>query len=135
MHRETVVPRWGTATETAILDLVLVGDDGDAQAVDVVITHPLSAQNVRAAAVKDGEAARRAEVRKHTRYPGTGLIPAALEIQGRPGEELQAFVRTRAAHMDTAGRAVFIQDTWQLLAVTLQRANAAALDAAGAKIL
>ncbi len=53
-------------------------------------------------------------------------------MQGRPGEELLRFLRIRANGMEEARRAVFLQEAWQTIAATLQRANAAALDASAA---
>ncbi len=134
VHKEQAVPKWTTTTTTAILDLVLAAECGQTLAVDVVVTHPVSSHNLTQAGAKDGAAACKAERRKHIRYPGPGLTAAALEVYGRPGEELQGFVRARAGAMPEPERAVFVQTAWQLIAATLQKANAAALDAAGASV-
>ncbi len=100
----------------------------------MVVSHPLSIHNTPASSARGGAAASNAETRKHRRYPGAGLVAAALEVQGRPGEELLRFLRIRANGMEEARRAVFLQEAWQTIAATLQRANAAALDASAASL-
>ena len=87
-------------TEHAVLDLEYVDEDGR-HWVDVTVRHPAagSAAYVRAAARKDGEASRRAEREKHTRYPGPRLTPFAVELPGRLGAEARLWLLSQVRRL------------------------------------
>ena len=75
-------------TEQAVLDIRYQDLDGR-RWVDVSVRHPGAgnASEVSAAAGRDGEAARRGERAKHTRYPGDRLTAFVVESSGRVGGE------------------------------------------------
>lgn len=90
---EQRVPTWDRLSdqgvlERAILDVQYQDDDGT-RWVDGSIRHPAAGTvaHVRLAARRDGEASRRGERDKHTRYPGDRLVPFVLETGGRVGAE------------------------------------------------
>jgi hypothetical protein len=58
----------------------------------------------------------------------------AWEAEGRPGEELEAFVRGLFRHRPISEQGVLASRAWQRLSATLQRGNAALLAAAGARL-
>ena len=90
---EQRVPAWDRLnsqgeTERAVLDLQYQDEDGT-RWIDGSIRHPAAgtAAHVRLAARRDGEASRRGERDKHTRYPGDRLVPFVVEVGGRTGAE------------------------------------------------
>ena len=93
--------------------------------------NPLSVESQRAAAVKDGEAAKRGEQDKHRRYPGPFLTPVVLETFGRPGEAAMHWVKSLHNNCPVGQRALLSQETWQRLSSVLQRGNVALLSSAG----
>ena len=82
--------------ERAILDIEYPAEDGRLW-LDVTMRHPAAgcAAGVNAAARKDGEASRRGEREKHSRYPGDRLIPFAVECGGRLGGEARNWLRSQ----------------------------------------
>ncbi|CAK0863374.1 unnamed protein product [Prorocentrum cordatum] len=62
---------------------------------------------------------------KHRRYPGPGLVAAALETGGRMGHEFRAFLRAKAPTDER--RTASLADVRQRLATALQRGVAAML--------
>lgn len=109
---EQRVPAWDRLdgdghTERAVLDLQYQDEDG-ARWIDGSIRHPAagSAAHVQLAARRDGEASRRGERDKHTRYPGDRLVPFVLEVGGRVGAEgrhwLRSLTRDLPADQQTA---------------------------------
>ena len=88
------------AVERAVLDLEYQADDGRLW-LDVSIRHSAagSTTEVAAAARRDGEAARRGEREKHTRYPGDRLVPFVVESGGRLGGEARQWLRTHVAQL------------------------------------
>ena len=81
----------------------------------------LTPKHARARA--NGVAARERERQKHRRYPGPGLVAAAIETGGRCGRELSAFLKEHAPR-DPALRPLALQDVRQGLATALARGNA-----------
>ena len=77
-----------------------------------------------ARARKAGVAARERECHKHRKYPGPGLVAAALETGGRFGRELLAFIKEHAPQ-DHAMRPLALVDVRQRLGTALARGNAA----------
>eukprot|EP00975_Prorocentrum_lima_P016043 3408667-Prorocentrum_lima.AAC.1 len=67
--------------------------------VDVSITDPLTvtASELCLHARQAGSEARTRERRKHARYPGPGLCAGAMDVGGRFGCELDAFLRSHAS--------------------------------------
>ena len=121
---EQRVPAWdrrarssqGEAIEHAVLDIQYADHDGDYW-IDVSIRHPAAgdATNLRNAAKRDGEASRRGEREKHTRYPGQRLIPFIVETPGRIGAEARFWLLSQirelpddiqARELDRAYRAI-----------------------------
>lgn len=127
---EQHIPGWDRATsqgiEHAVLDVVLVSATGRV-AVDVSVAEATSSDDrtSRARARADGAAAREREQEKHRRYPGPGLVAAALETGGRMGKELRGFLRAQAATDER--RASSLRDIRQRLTTALQRGVAAML--------
>jgi hypothetical protein len=86
--------------ERAILDLEYQADDGRIW-LDISARHPAagSTSELATAARRDGEAARRGEREKHTRYPGDRLVPFVLECGGRLGGEARQWLRCHVAQL------------------------------------
>ena len=82
-------------TERAVLDLEYQAEDGRLW-LDISVRHPAAGNTseVATAARRDGEAARRGEREKHTRYPGDRLVPFVLECGGRLGGEARQWLRS-----------------------------------------
>ena len=80
--------------EQAILDIEYQDVDGR-RWVDVSVRDPAAgnASELSAAARRDGEAARRGERAKHTRYPGDRLTAFVVETSGRVGAEARQWLR------------------------------------------
>ena len=126
---EQRIPQWDRETDEgtqhAVLDVIVCPPGGrvaiDVSVVDVLAVTPAEA---RARARTNGAAARDRERQKHRRYPGAGLVAAAIETGGRFGRELQAFLR-ESAPADVPGRSTALTDIRQRLAAALWRGNAA----------
>ena len=132
--------------ERAILDLRLEAPpDAPVTYVDTKVTHPCAASFLAGAAAEDGYAARQAEAGKHTRYRPNPrvrgrLVPLAVEIYGRLGEEGLRFLRKAAgracartstlAVLGEEGPPVVLGAWLERQSVALQKNNAAALKAA-----
>ncbi|CAK0801548.1 unnamed protein product, partial [Prorocentrum cordatum] len=136
---EQACPRWnrvraGGTMERADLDVVLPHDPVssgplaiDVSAVEVTTPDPgLAAARSR----RDGQAAADRERTKHQRYPGGGLLAAALETGGRWGSEFRRWAK--AAAPEGLRRAEALADLRQSLAAALQRGVAAQLLAGAA---
>ena len=83
-----------------MLDVEYQADDGRMW-LDISVRHPAagSTSEVTAAAKRDGEAARRGEREKHTRYPGDRLVPLVVESGGRLGGEARQWLRALVAQL------------------------------------
>ena len=125
---EQRIPQWDKETEEgtqlAVLDLVFCPAGGRV-AVDVSVVNVLAAEEAvaRTRARANGVAARDRERQKHRRYPGTGLVAAAVETGGRLGRELIAFIKEHAPR-DPAVRPRAMSDVRQRLGTALARGNA-----------
>ena len=88
------------ALERAVLDVEYQADDGRMW-LDISVRHPAagSTSEVTAAAKRDGEAARRGEREKHTRYPGDRLVPFVVKSGGRLGGEARQWLRALVAQL------------------------------------
>jgi hypothetical protein len=118
-----------------VLDIVRIGAHGAVEYLDVTVAGALAERGIeQAAAARDGARAAALERRKHQRYAGTGLTALAWEAEGRPGEELEAFVRSLYRHRPISEQGVLVASAWQRLSATLQRGNAMMLAAAGARL-
>ena len=128
---EQRIPQWdkdtNEGTQLAVLDVVF-SPAGGRVAVDISVVNVLASSDVeaRARARAGGVAARERERQKHRRYPGPGLVAAALETGGRFGRELTAFLKEHAPS-DVAIRPLALADVRQRLGAALARGNAAML--------
>ena len=75
----------------------------------------------RAAARRAGEAARRAERAKHTRYPGERLTAFALETGGRLGGEARAWLLALARELPEDSQQEELARAYRVLSCALQR--------------
>ena len=155
VQQEQHVPGWDRwkqrrnglwVLEHAILDLRLEAPpDAPVTYLDVAVAHPCAGTYVGDAATEDGYAARKAEERKHERYPPNArvrgrLVPLAVETYGRLGEEGLRFLRRAAGRACTRTTALAVLGgegppaalgAWlQRQSVALQKQNAAAFKAA-----
>ena len=155
VQQEQHVPGWDRwkqrrnglwVLEHAILDLRLEAPpDAPVTYLDVAVAHPCAGTYVGDAATENGYAARKAEERKHERYPPNArvrgrLVPLAVETYGRLGEEGLRFLRRAAGRACTRTTALAVLGgegppaalgAWlQRQSVALQKQNAAAFKAA-----
>lgn len=107
--------------ERAILDLEYREDDGRMW-IDVSARHPAagSAREVRTAARRDGEAARRGEREKHARYPGSRLVPFVLETPGRVGGEARHWLKAQTRQLPEDQQAKELSRAYKVLSCALQ---------------
>ena len=86
--------------ERAILDVEYSEDDGRVW-LDISVRHSAAGNNseLSTAARRDGEAARRGEREKHTRYPGDRLVPFVVECGGRLGGEARQWLRDQVRQL------------------------------------
>ncbi len=89
---EQAVPKWDKPDKKAILDVAYTNHQGHETFVDtsIVAAAPMGPEAVKAL--------QRRESSKHTRYPGPGLVPFAIDVRGRWGKEAQAWARATARH-------------------------------------
>ena len=107
--------------ERAILDLEYSADDGRIW-IDVSIRHAAAGNHseVASAARRDGEAARRGEREKHTRYPGDRLVPFVLECGGRLGGEARQWVRAHVAQLPEDTQQLELARAYKVVSCALQ---------------
>ena len=117
--------------ELAILDIEC-NDGGARRWVDVTVRHPLagSPAEVQRAAKRAGEAARRGEREKHTRYPGDRLTAFAVESYGRIGAEARQWLRKLAAELPDDVRAAEMTRAYKVISCAVQSELAVQLRAA-----
>jgi len=127
---EQRVPTWDRRhadgrTERAILDLEYQDDDG-ARWLDVSVRHPAAGTQaeLRVAARRDGEASRRGEREKHTRYPGNRLTPFVLEAGGRLGAEARLWLLGQARLLPEDQQPRELARAYKVLSCGLQAAAA-----------
>jgi hypothetical protein len=128
---EQFVPAWDrphpttSVMERARLDVEFVDGHGRTRWVDVTVVDAATVTEdvERRRARLDGAAAAHAEDGKRIRYPGTNLVPFAIEALGRPGASAQALLRAWAPS-DLAERSLELSSAWQELSVIIQTANA-----------
>ena len=127
---EQCIPSWDYYDEKgyhqAVLDIVL-SFPGGRVCVDVTCTEALAPEGsdeARRRVRVPGAAARGAEGDKHLRYPGPGLVCAAVESGGRFGGELQALLKAHVPAGEDV-RAEALADVRQRLAVAAARGTPA----------
>ena len=107
--------------EQAILDME--HDDADGRRwLDISIRHP-SAGNLSqlaAAARRDGEASRRGDREKHSRYPGDRLTPFVIEAGGRLGVEARQWLKQLVRQLPQDIQQSELARAYQVLSCTLQ---------------
>ena len=132
------MPRWDRpgqrGIERAVLDIILPENPAGQGSLfmDISIVEPTTADVSQACARarRPGLAASTREKRKHSRYPGHGLLPVVLEAGGRWGLEFRRWAKAALTTADK--RATKIAELRQCLAVALQKSVAAALLGAAA---
>ena len=118
VHTEQEVPRWHTARERAVLDLVYAGPAANTVKMDVsVVDGATTHRGVRQAKW----CLARRERTKHHRYPGPGLVPFVLDTRGRWGHEAMAWLRAVARTVPQDLRADAMARCRYKVSVALQR--------------
>ena len=128
--RDQRVPTWDREVETrdggrrmeqATLDIECT-DGGTRRWVDVTVRHPLagSPAEVQRAAKRAGEAARRGEREKHTRYPGDGLTAFAVESYGRVGAEARQWLKKLATELPDDVRTAEMTRAYKVISCAVQ---------------
>ena len=84
--------------------------------------HPLagSPAEVQRAAKRAGEAARRGEREKHTRYPGDGLTAFAVESYGRVGAEARQWLKKLATELPDDVRTAEMTRAYKVISCAVQ---------------
>jgi len=115
---EQEVPRWNTARERAILDVVYTGPSANTVKMDVsVLDGATTHRGVRQAKW----CLARREKAKHRRYPGPGLVPFVLDTRGRWGHEATAWLRAAVRCIPQEQRAEATAQCRYRVSVALQR--------------
>ena len=129
--REVETRDGGRRTELAILGIECT-EGGVRRWVDVTVRHPLagSPTEVQRAARRAGEAARRGEREKHTRYPGEQLTAFAVETYGRVGAEARQWLRKLAAELPDDVRTAEMNRAYKVISCAVQSELALQLRAA-----
>ena len=111
--------------ERAVLDLQYAEVDGPWW-VDVTVRHPAAGDDaaVRAAARRTGEASRRAEREKHSRYPGDRLTAFAVEIGGRLGAEAREWLLAHVRELPEDAQPRELARAYQVISCAVQRRRA-----------
>ena len=111
----------GEAIEHAVLDIQYADQDGDYW-IDVSVRHPAAGNttNLRNAAKRDGEASRRGEREKHTRYPGQRLIPFVMETPGRIGAEARFWLLSQIRELPDDIQAYELQRAYRVINCAVQ---------------
>ena len=119
--RRTGAEREVDGIERAILDIEYSECDGRTW-IDVSVRHAAagSAPDVRTAARRDGEAARRGEREKHSRYPGERLVPFVLEAQGRIGAEARQWLRAQTRELPDDLQTSELSRAYKVISCALQ---------------
>ena len=137
---EQRVPTWdrtrrnrdGTQrTERAIPDIEYT-DGGLRRWIDVTIRHPTAGtpSDVDRAARRGGEAARRGEREKHSRYPGDCLTAFAVETFGRVGTEARQWLRRLALALPEDQQVAELTRAYKVVSCAVQAELAEQLRAA-----
>ena len=127
---EQRVPTWDRAvtlrdgtqrTERAILDVEYT-EGGSRRWIDVTIRHPAAGtpSDVRRAAKRAGEAARRGEREKHQRYPGEQLTAFAVETFGRVGAEAWQWLKRMAQELPEDVQTAEITRAYKVISCAVQ---------------
>jgi len=138
--RDQRVPTWdrevdtldgGRRLETTILDIEYT-DEGARRWIDATVRHPAagSTSEVCQAARRAGEAARRGERRKHTRYPGDQLTAFAVETYGRVGAEARQWLRRQTLHLPEDMQVAELTRAYKVISCAVQSELAEQLRAA-----
>jgi hypothetical protein len=116
---EQHVPKWDRTDDRAILDLAYTEPTGDQVYMDV---------SVVAAAIRnsdgDGKPLARRERTKHSRYPGSGMVPFVVDVRGRWGKEAQAWLRGVLKNYGVTERATAVLECRHMVSQALQVAVA-----------
>ena len=107
--------------EKAILDIEYGALDGRTW-LDVTVRHAAAgnASEVNTASRRDGEASRRAERDKHARYPGSRLVPFAIECGGRIGGEARQWLREQMSLLPADIRTSELSRAYRLVSCAVQ---------------
>ena len=107
--------------ERAVLDLEYQAEDGRIW-LDISVRHPAagSTSELAAAARRDGEAARRGEREKHTRYPGDRLVPFVLECGGRLGGEARHWLSSHVVQLPADTQQQELTRAYKVVSCALQ---------------
>ena len=113
--------RGGTYIEHAILDIEY-SEDGGRRWIDTTVRQSAAGPEAatRAAARKDGEAARRAEREKHERYPGPHLTPFAVETPGRVGAEARFWLLAMVRELPADIQSYELERAYRLVSCAVQ---------------
>ena len=124
-------PRGATDIERAVLDIEYQDADGR-RWLDVSVRHPAAGEggDVRVAARRDGEASRRGERDKHSRYPGERLTPFIIEVGGRLGAEARTWLSSQLHELPQDIQHAERLRAYKLISCTLQTQVARQLRAA-----
>ena len=124
---EQEVPRWNTVNERARLDIALTDQRLGEVCVDVSVV----ATETSGAGRGVLRSIERRENRKHTRYPGRGLVPFVVDVRGKWGKEAHAFVQAMVGSLPKDKRAEAIRICRRCIAVALQTGIANQIHSAG----
>ena len=107
--------------ERAILDIEYPADDGRLW-LDITVRHPAAGEpsQICTASRRDGEASRRGEREKHIRYPGSRLIPFALETGGRVGGEAQQWLKEQVCELPEDIQSAELARAYRVVSCALQ---------------
>ena len=116
-HTEQEVPRWNTARERAILDVVYAGPAANAVKMDVSVVDGATTHG----GVRQAKwcLARRGKT-KHNCYPGPGLVVIVLDTRGRWGHEATAWLRAVGRRVPLESRAEAMAKCRYKVTVALQ---------------
>ena len=100
--------------------------------LDISVRHPAAGaeSDLRIAARRDGEASRRGERDKHSRYPGERLTPFVIEAGGRLGAEVRVWLGNQIQELPGDKQAAERLRAYKVIGCTLQTQVARQLRAA-----
>ena len=107
--------------ERAILDIEYPAEDGRMW-LDITVRHPAAGDTaaLHTAARRNGEASRRGEREKHSRYPGERLVPFALECGGRMGGEARQWLRAQVSELPSDVQNFELRRAYKVVSCSLQ---------------
>ena len=133
---EQRVPAWDRTTgpeekRRAILDIEYM-DEGTCRWIDVSIRHPAAGGDAAThrAARRPGEAARRGEKAKHSRYPGANLTAFVVEAFGRVGAEARQWLQKQSHEVPEDKRVAELTRAYKAVSCAVQAEMAKQLRAA-----